>query len=215
MHEEIQPLAVLALDHPRAVTLKVKDRSFTYHLRHVTIADWLKYFASIVNQVATHDGEREELFDSDTAALELVESVLTSVDGYGDLSARKGWRQAIPLSHRRAIGLALRSVGAAKEQDDSPELCDLVTVRLDATWPTAEKTVAYSGLVHRFRQPSIQDFKRFRSETSRTKVRGDARDGLTIYPSAQPVAMKIYDESIESVDGYSLHGESADRCGRD
>lgn len=206
MSKKIQENALLALDAPRAVTLKAKARKYTYHLRHVALADWKAYYLAIVSQVLNRDGEREEVYDSEAAAIELVDRVLIGVDGYGDLSAKKNWRQEVPLMHRRAIAVALRGVGVAKEQDDVPELCELVTVKLNATWPTAEKTTLYSGLIHRFHQPSIEQYKQFRSETARVKVRGNALDGATIYPSSQAVAMKLYDDLIESVDGYSVRG---------
>lgn len=198
--------AVLALDSPRAITLKNKERVFTYHLRHVGLSDWAKYFQGIVNQVVNRNGEREEIYDSETAALELVNSVLTRVDGYGDLSGTKNWREAVPLVHRRAIGIALRSVNVAHEHEDAAELAELVTVKLNATWPMRGKTTLYSGLIHRFRQPSIEQYKRFRGEAARVKVRGDAKDGVSIFPSSQAIAMKMYDDLIESVEGYSVRG---------
>jgi len=198
--------AMLPLDVARDITLKSARRAFTYHTRRITGADWLAYFQNITHQVIQEGGQREQIFESDSALLELVNAVLTGVDGYGDL-ASKEWKLSLPVKHRLAVGIALRSVGTAQAKDTAPSLCDLVEARLDATWPTGGKTLLYSGLVHRFRQPSIADLKRFNFESSRVKVVGTAGDGITIYPARQAIAMKIYDDLIESVDGYSIDGK--------
>ena len=198
---------MLPLDMPRSITLKSGKHTFTYHLRRVTCADWLSYFQGIVNQTLQVNGQREQVFESDSALLELVDSVLTDVEGYGDIGAMKEWRVAVPLKYRMAVGIALLSVGVSKAKDITPSLCDLVEVTLDATWAVGGKTLFFSGLVHRFRQPSIADLKRFNFEASRVKVTGSAKDGITVYPPHQAIAMKIYDDLIESVDGYSVHGK--------
>ncbi len=208
MNEEPQETrAVLPLDAPRQVALKSKAQVFTYHLRRVTEADWRAYFSSIVHQVLQVDGQREQVFDSDSALVELVDRVLTSVDGYGDLSAVKEWKLALPFRHRVAVGVALRSVGPSVTAETAPPICDLVEVALDATWPVDGKTMLYEGLIHRFRHPSIAQLKRFNFEASRVKVQGTGQDGVSIYPSRQAIAMAIYDDLIESVDGYSTGGQ--------
>ncbi len=198
--------AVLALDEPRAVRLKAKDHEFVYHLSRITCDDWLEYFQGIVNQVVQHGREREQVVDSDGALLALVNKVLVTVEGYGDLEARANWRNELPLRHRIAVGWALRSVGAAKEQEDEPTLCDRVEVKLNCTWPNEKKTLFYEGLIHRFRHPSLDDMKKFQMELARVTVRGTATEGVTIYPSRQAIAMKLYDELIESVEGYTVKG---------
>jgi hypothetical protein len=197
--------AQLPLDLPRQVTLKSKAGVFTYTLRRVLDADWRVFFSSIIHQTLQVDGRREEVFESDSGLVELVDRVLLSVDGYGDLSAIKDWKQALPFKHRIAVGMVLRSV-IAMPSAETAQLCDLVEVKLDATWPADGKAMEYSGLVHRFRHPSIEQLKRFNFEASRIRVRGTSQDGVSSYPSKQAIAMKIYDDLIDSVDGYSVAG---------
>lgn len=194
----------LALDAPRIVTLKGKSTKYVYHLRRVGQQDWLTYYGSIVHQIIQRDGEREELFESDSALLEMVDRVITKVDGYGDLAL--SWAQ-LPIRHRLAVGISLRSVSVSRSANSRPNIPDQVEVVLDATWPAGDKTLIYSGLIHRFRVPSIHDSKRFNFEVARVRVRGTADDGVSIYPSRQAIAMKLYDDLIESVDGYSVDGK--------
>jgi hypothetical protein len=198
---------MLPLDTPRVVTLKGKHTSYSWNLRRVLAADWLKFFTSIVSQTLQIDGQREQVVESDSALVALVDSVVTSVEGYGDLSVVKDWKSALPVNHRVAIGLVLRSVAEEKRSADASVLCDLVDVNLSATWPTDGKSFIYAGLVHRFRHPGIEDLKRFNFEASRVRVSGTAENGISVYPSRQAIAMKIYDDLIESVDGYSIGGQ--------
>jgi len=204
MNEEKQ--AMLPLDALRTVALKGTKQTYTYHLRRVTGDDWMKYFASVVDQTLNLSGSRERVLDTESALLELVDRVLVRAEGYGDLSAIGEWKSFLPMRHRIAVGVVLRSVAAASTDDDV-QICNLVEVRLDATWPIDGKTCGYDGLVHRFRHPSIDDLKRFNFEASRIKVRGTGDNGVSIYPSRHAIALKMYDDLIESADGYSIHGE--------
>jgi hypothetical protein len=208
---EANPVPVLLpLDAPRSVAFKTKKAAFIYHFRRISLEDWQKFFTGIVHQTLQSKAAREEVFETESSLLELVENTLTSVSGYGDLSKLKNWRQCLPIQHRVAAGVALRSVGESKAAANAelPILCDLVEVSLDANWGADStcKTTLYSGLIHRFRQPGIAELKRFNFESARVRVTGTADAGITTYPARQAIAMKIYDDLIESVDGYSVGG---------
>lgn len=199
--------AMLALDAPRAVAFKTKTGNFTYHFRHIELKDWQAFFAGIVHQVLQSNGARDQVFETESALVDLVDRTVTSVEGYGDISQVKDWKRALPLQHRVAAGVALRAVGESGAGRDSATLCDLVEVSLDANWGVSDgKTTQYSGLIHRFRQPGIADLKRFKYESARVRITGSAENGVTSYPARQTIAMKIYDDLIESVDGYSVSG---------
>ncbi len=210
MSEEKEQQTLLPLDATRVVTIKSKDRAYTYQLRRITQFDWLEYFNGIVHQTTQRGDDREQIFESETALLELVDRTLMTVSGYGDLSGVKDWKLALPIKHRIAVGIALRNVGSSPTKNEAPDLCDLVEAKLDATWASEGKTILYSGLVHRFRQPTIAQLKRFNFESARVKVSGSAENGITVYPARQAIAMKVYDELIESVDGYSVAGVPLD-----
>lgn len=198
--------AMLPLDTPRLVSLKNKENRYAWHLRRVTCTDWEKFFAAVVSQTLQIDGQREQIVESDTAMIKLVDRVVVSVDGYGDLSGIENWKEALPVQHRAAVGVVLRNV-AAEKQPDAPQPCGLIEVSLSAPWPTEGKLVLYSGLIHRFKHPTVDQLGRFNFEASRVITRGMAPNALSIYPSRQAIAMKIYDELIESVDGYAVNGQ--------
>jgi hypothetical protein len=203
---DVSAPVLLPLDGERIINFKTKHGSFIYHFRRITGEDWGRYFMGIVNQTIQTKGAREQVFETESALLELVDNTLKSVDGYGNLSGLKDWKSSLPMRHRVAAGVALRSVDS-RGNSDEPILCDQVEVSLNATWGANGATQFYSGLIHRFRQPGIADLKRFNFESARTRVTGTADAGVTIYPSRQAIAMKIYDDLIESVEGYSVGGQ--------
>lgn len=190
--------ALLPLDAPRRVALKGKSQIYIWNLRRPSDADWMKYFTSIVNETLQVDGHREQVFESEGAVCELVDKLLTSVEGYGNMTA------ALPFNHYLAVGYVLRNVGAADAQPEPRP--GLVEVTLNATWAADGQTSLYSGLVHRFRTPPISALKEFNYNAARVKVRGTSKDGVTSYPSRQAIALQMYDGLIESVDGYSVSG---------
>jgi len=210
--EQTAPPALLPLDVPRVVTIKSKTHSYLLRFRRLTHEDWQKYFTSIVHQTRNFQEYREEIFETETAQIELVDRALISAEGYGDLTGVKDWKKAIPIFHRAAAGVALRSVGIERPSVDADEpiFCDLVETRLAANWSAVdgERMMQYAGLVHRFRQPSVSQLKRFNFESARVRVTGTAEAGVTTYPARQAIAMKIYDELIESVDGYAVDGHA-------
>ena len=197
---------LLPLDAERTVNFKTKHGAFIYHFRRITGEDWARYYQGIVNQTIQTKGARDQVYESESALLALVDSTMKSVEGYGDLSGLKNWKSSLPMRHRLAVGVALRGVGPRPNKDE-PILCDQVEISLDANWGADGATKFYSGLIHRFRQPGIADLKRFNFESARTRVTGTADAGVTTYPSRQAIAMKIYDDLIESVDGYSVDGK--------
>jgi hypothetical protein len=204
----------LELSHPRIIVLAGKNskgepRLYRYETRRIRLEDWDRYFRAVVNQTRNVDGEREQIFENDTARLDLVERVVTAVDGYGDFGAAQitNWRAALPLNHRLGVGGALCSVGAQEQDEDAP-LSEFTEIKIDALWSAnAEgKMQLIRGLVHRFKQPSIEQLKRWNYESARVRVRGTAKDGVTIYPSRPAFAMVMYDELITGVDGYTVNG---------
>lgn len=213
--------ALLPLDEPRMVALTInKLGTFVYRFRRVGLADWLKYYEGIVHKIVNSPGARDEIFESESSLLSLVNATLMAVDGYGDTSKIRNWVDRLPLQHRLAAGSALRSVGAAADAKAASLLGDAIEVSLDAAWGSESpqrhgvagepeksngKMVLYSGLIHRFRHPSIEDLKKFNFESASSRV--SAETGITEYPSRQAIAMRIYDDLIESVDGYAVFGK--------
>jgi hypothetical protein len=200
--------AMLPLDLAREIRLGDGKTTFIYRFRRITLKDWREFFGAIVHRSLQVGAVKDTVYESDSAAIDLVGKNLISVEGYGSIAGVKNWRQSLPLRHRIAVGIVLRSVGLSDILPDSHQLSDVLEVRLDATWSADEagKMTTYAGLVHRFRQPTIEQLRKFNFETARVRVEGTQESGITTYPSRQLVAMQIYDELIESVEGYSVGG---------
>jgi hypothetical protein len=208
--EPVEGTALVPLDQTRIITLSAAGRSYSYQFRRITQKDWQTYFGNIVHRTMGLAGVKETVFESESAQLLLIDATLKAVSGYGDTSKLKSWKDALPMKHRIGVASVLRSVGPSESNSEPAELSDLIEIHLDAAWSADAdgKTSFFSGLTHRFRQPSIDQLRRFNFETARVRVEGTSADGITIYPSRHLYAMKIYDELIESVDGYSVNGMS-------
>jgi hypothetical protein len=205
MTESTQEKSMLPLDAPRLISIRVAQNTCTWHFRRITNKDWEKFFGGITNRSMRHGGTEERVFDADAPLLELVDATLKSVAGYE--GAEGEWKQKLPLRHKLAVGMVLRTV-AVDPPEEGP-LSDLAEVRLTASWSAAEdgRMNVYQGLVHRFRHPGVEQLRKFNLECSRARILGSGDEGITIYPARQAVAMRLYDELIESVDGYSVNGE--------
>jgi hypothetical protein len=196
-HEEVPEVAspapvLLHLDAPRVITLKSARGEFKYKTRRVTLKDWERCFQSIVDQSMRVDGEFQKVFDNQGALVELADQVLLDVDP-----------SKLPVSHRLAVGSALQTAVA---MDPEKELFDVETVNLAAIWTTEGESRAFEGLVHHFHPLSLADIKKFRFESVRVRVKGDGKNSVTVYPSRLAIAMKMYDDLIESVEGYAVGG---------
>jgi hypothetical protein len=205
-----QQNALLPLDVPRRVAINNGRKEFLYSFRRIGFDDWRAYYANIVNQIVTVAGQSRRIYETEFAALALVEKALSSVEGYG-APLPANWKAFLPPQHRLAVGMVLRAVGRSPEQPEL-SLSGTVDISLDATWSGSEteegfKMISYSGLIHRFRHATLEQFRKFNLETAWTATSGTAFNGTTIYPSRPIAAMKVYDELIESVEGYSVDGK--------
>lgn len=218
--------ATLQLDQPRAIAIRDKGKTFTYTFRRITAGDWKKYYRGIVSQTETVDGGQVRSFDFRTALQMLVEETLQSVEGYrtadgAPLAQKPDWKARLPISHKIAAGLVLGDVTVDREAADDVDLIsDLNEVSLTCKW-TSESCEAsklrssgamtqLSGLLHRFRHPTIEQLRKFNRESSRARVVGGSRTGKTIWPGSQELLADLYDQLIESVDGYLFGGEPLD-----
>jgi hypothetical protein len=62
-------------------------------------------------------------------------------------------------------------------------------------------------LVHHFANPSFEQERRYRLQSARFAVVGGSKGGKTIYYGAEKTLVEIYDELIQSVEGYTWNGE--------
>ena len=203
-----EPQALLPLDARREVALTVAGRVVRFEFTRITGKMWRSYFAAIVNKVERVNGQRAETFDSEGALLGLYDDAIVNFSGYEIAPEMKNRRDAVPYKHRVAAGMALRSVAAIGTSQSV--LSDTVDISLTAFWSAdaAGQISEFAGLIHRFRQPNIDQLKRYRMGVARTLTSGDAQNGTTVYPLPLSVAMSLYDELIEEVEGYSVNGQA-------
>jgi hypothetical protein len=213
-------MATIELTQPRTIVIKDRKRSYSLVVGRIARADWLKYFEGIVSISEMQEGRRIDSSDSTAARLELVESKLIDAQGYagyatsGALASAvlpEGWQQKIPLGHRLAAGNALVSVTAvdAADEDNAPLALGVEAICLNAVWGADEEGVMreYRGLCHRFRTPTAEQQRRFSRDASRSMIIGGSRTGKTRYLGARATLVALYDELIESVEGYTVDGK--------
>jgi hypothetical protein len=201
----------LPLDQPRAIVIRHKEKKFVYRFRRIGDSDWLRYYAGIISQTETVNNDQVRCSDFRAALHQLVESTLQSVEGYTapnglSMETMSDWKLKLPIGHKTQVGLML--VDVSVEERDVSVLTDLNEISLTATWAASpeQQMLKYSGLIHRFQHPTIEQMRRFYRESSRTRVVGGSRTGKTIWTGRQELLAHFYDELIASVDGYTVAG---------
>lgn len=193
----------------RVLAFQDHKRAFAYTLNPVTQQQWLRYFAGIVStQELDANGDQTSSFDSIAARLELLESALTGASGWDhvDFSTTTNWQGKLPMSHRRALADLL----VATEVDSSADPGDLTlgaeTVVLRSIWTAGEdgSMQQIGGLKHVFASPTPDHQRRYSRAYNTSVIVGGSRTGQTRYLGAQAVLIEIYDELIESVEGYTV-----------
>jgi hypothetical protein len=227
---------LLPLDAPeRVAVFRMKGKSYRHIFRRITPRDWENFFSLIVAEFKQEPGGFTQVVDTDCASLALYGKIIQRVEGYTvkDGSAVESlpmWQERIPQNHRLIAMDLLMRAGASDAADDSALDVEGVTVSLDALWspvrttnrdpggpiligpmpgnegPPHDQMTLYRGLLHKFAQPTAEHRRRFLKAKNRAFVAGGSRSGITRIPSAHPLLVKLYDELIESVEGYSVGG---------
>jgi hypothetical protein len=201
---------LLMLDEPRVIALRDGKHTFTFYFRRIMASDWDAYFNGIYSSSRNEGGAKINTDDVNTAAIELFESTLTKVEGYAKaLTRREDFWKVLPR-HSLPVSWLLRNVATSSEVSDDPPDAELVEVRIDALWsqltPGAE-TTAFKGLIHRFSPPTAAHKKRVMRSGAMSKIVGGSRQGITIYSTRHRLMVEIYDQLIQSVDGYGVAGK--------
>jgi hypothetical protein len=212
---------LLPLDAQRVITFKDRGFPYTLYLGRIMPADWERYYEGIVHTQRNNGKMIEEVLDLDSPGIDMVEQKLEKVEGYsGDFASRPGWQSKIPPRHTRPASWLLRTCSVSEQLRDRTFDPDSFEVCLDAAWgmTTPGEMTMYYGLVHRFTALSADHKRKFYRSSSMTKVVGGSRNGMTILPVRYKVLVGIYDELIQSVEGYSVNGaplESVDAIRRE
>ena len=204
------------------VPLKVSHDGRSYRLQHrlrpPAPADWFAYEAALEMAVeempSGADDEpcyRLHVRTSDAARL-LWDRLSLSVDGYDGSASTEDWRVLIPLAHKEAAVSSLTLVAPSSlldsTNDDStdnffPLLAEERVVVLEA----ARAGRAYPRLIHRFRPPSVENERTYRRLLSETLLVRGSRTPRTLLPARLPGLVRLYDQLILGVEGYSIRNQ--------
>jgi hypothetical protein len=209
-----QQIELLPLDSPeRTVAFRSGGKPFRHAFRRITPADWESFFAHVVAEFKREKGGFMQVVDMDYASLVLYARVIVRVNGYETRDGREpeklpNWPECIPQHHRLEAMKLITNITFSAEADDSMLEAEGVAVTIDAMWnevaPASMKQ--YRGLVHHFASPTAEHRRRLLKAKKRTFVAGGSRNGITVIPSGHGVLVKLYDELIERVEGYSISG---------
>jgi hypothetical protein len=219
---EFSPASAKAYQKPELLPLDAAERTVVFRsggkpYRHIfrrfTSADWENFFAHVVAEFKREKGGFMQVVDMDYASLVLYARAIVRVEGYQTRDGRAPetlptWPECVPQHHRLAAMGLIMNVTHAEAADDSMLEAEGVAVTIDAMWNEAEPggMKQYRGLVHRFASPTAEHRRRLLKAKNRAFVAGGSRNGTTVIPSGHGVLVKLYDELIERVEGYSISG---------
>lgn len=199
----------LDLATPREISFRVGKFVYSYLFKRITDEAWLKFFAAMHITSERDQGGVKNTIDVATAASDLVRSNVTGVDGYAQSFKLEGeWQKALPPGHVKLVAGWLQDATIYEGGDDSPVDPMSIEISLASSWTASGpgKMQKITGLKHRFAPPSGADEQKYNRALSETRVVGNRNTGTTIYPSRQAVLVQLYDELIQSVDGYVSNG---------
>jgi hypothetical protein len=200
------------LAHSRTIVIKDRGHSYTLTVAPVSRKQWLKYFQSTISVSENQGGTTISSFDSSGARLELVGEVLQDASGYKisglHITDVPNWKSLVPSQHRLAVGTILISAERSEVSDDEPITLGLDSVSIDAiwTWNGKDGMKQEKGLRHFFRAPCVEQQRRYNRDMSRSQIIGGSRTGKTRWLGAQATLVELYDELIDSVEGYTFGG---------
>jgi hypothetical protein len=203
--------SLLMLDEPRVLAIRDGKLNYTFHFRRILQTDWERYFNGLYVASRNDGAAQLNTTDLQTAGIELFESTVTKVEGYSRvMTTPEDFKKVLPR-HSIPAAWMLRTVVISSVDDDKPLDCDSVEARIDAVWsqttPGAEVTL-WKGLLHRFMPPTLEQKKRFMRGGAINRVIGGARKGsTTVYSLKNRMLLDLYDQLIQSVDGYGVAGK--------
>lgn len=208
---ETTTTTMLPLDAERKIQFSHRNLKLTLVLRRLTHQDWKRFFSASRFETERDGKDKIERSGLNCARVELVDDALIGAEGYptrtGEpLTSLPNWKVAIPAGHKLAAAGLLESV--AVDNESVPEIFDpgVREIALQAMWTGGEAGTMnlYKGLVHRFTLPTMAHQKRYIQATAHAVICGGSRQGKTIWSGNRPALVELYDELIQSVEGYSV-----------
>ena len=192
---------LIDLGAPRTIVVRQGSKPESFTVEPIPEAAWFKYFDGIVS-TAQRDGQNVvQHIDAASAGVELVN---------GSLAAQGIDPNATPIGLRLGVANVLTSAYAPEEaQKEALDFCGGDGVVLHAIWSAGENGAMrrHKSLLHVFKTPSAEQFRRYRRDDTRSHVVGGARKGTTVYHGAQRTLAALYDELILSVAGYEANAD--------
>ena len=206
-------MSAIELNKPRVIVFDHRKRSYQLTIKVISDKEWLRYFEGIESTSENQEGQQVNFFDSSAARVALLERNLIGAAGYPEgVTDTQNWQQLLPMSHRLSASNALVQVGkSADAEDDEVFSLGFENVFLDAVWTAndaGDGMIKFHKLRHQFRTPTAEHQRRFSRDAGRSRIVGGSRTGKTQWLGGQPTLIKLYDELIENVDGYSVDGAS-------
>jgi len=193
------------LDAKRSVTLQSGGKTYRHFFRRITVADYEIYFKKLSLEPPDEDCGFASSFQSnvvnpDEGFAALYARVIERVEGYRVRDGREpndlpNWPECIPLEHRlRAAELLLDFSGRVpmetlRVEADGKSVSFVLLVDVGEQ----EQATRFHGLVHTFRAPHAEHWRKFLPASSGS-------------PSSASVLHALYDDLIECVQGYSVAG---------
>lgn len=200
---------LLDLGGERVVAFRDRGHLYKYFFDRISRSAWERYFNGIVVTSQNQDRVQTTVADLQTAAMQLVESAVTRVEGYrGDFHSKPNWREVLPVGHVRLVSNILRQVEVSKGDFDMATDPEHIDVVLEAQWGVDEEghMVKHTRLVHTFRPPGPDQKLKYNRAMASSKVVGGSRMSKTIYVPKQKILLDFYDQLIERVEGYCVNG---------
>lgn len=202
------------------VCLRMKGASgryeLTHYLRPPKLEDWRRYEINLKSTVEASEHSPEALqFDSAAmeAAVELYNSLFTEATGYcvtseGGVVAC----EQIPAHHKEMVIRALGDVGPETAQnsdgiDDSITPFALDPDRITVTLQAQARGEDFAGLTHMFSPPTAADRIGYSRVVSQALFVRGSQSLKTLLPARLPGLVKLYDQLICEVRGYSVQGQ--------
>jgi len=209
-----------------AVPLKVTQAGRVYRLRHVLrpprAGDWFAYEAALkpeVEELPAPDGADDISYrlhvQTTDAALLLWERLALRVEGYefrqeltpSEVEGHGRWQSLIPLAHKEAAVRALTLVAPAAfpETASNNGGFTLAAAEVAVELECVSDGAAYPRLAHVFRTPTVEAERAYRRLLAETLIVRGGRAPRTLLPARLPALVRLYDELIVRVEGYSIH----------
>ena len=202
--------ALLPLDAERVVSFMDRGFPYIYRFPRIQAREWEKCFNAIVVTSARDGDGLVNAADTDTPIAEMVLSLVATVEGYrGSFLEKPNWKQFLPYGHVKRVGELLQAA-EARIDGDGPIDPEGIAICLRAPWGSVKPGTMtfYDGLIHHFNNPTAEQVRRYNRVMAEVRVVGGSRAGTTIYSPPQGFLMKLYDELIQGIEGYSIGGNS-------